>query len=498
MSIISKSHLYVSLFASAFLVLNPCCSVRRADPGGPPPITAPLISETTGGESGKIEPGFEALLRNSPADRFHAALVDLTDQVDLPALGRRLREAGLSKKQRRTAVIDALESVASGQQEALRPFLDRLREEGTIDYIRPVAIVNRLVVEGSAEGLLALAGRPEVARILPEWSSKPARRSSGLLSGDASTGLGERFESWAVEALGARDLWERGLDGSGVVVAAIDTGVIGGHEQLAGRRLPGGRGWFDSAKGRKEPYDDHGHGTAVLTQAVGGNPDGKILGLAPGASWAMALGNADNHYSRIRMTLAADWILRAARPDVLINAWSHDESPCTKFDLPFINAWKAAEIFVIFPAGNAGPSTGTGESPAQLSGTYPDGGPVFSVAALVVNLSALPESSRGPSACGSHLFPAIALPGGDLPTVRRGLKPTYGLGNGTSLSAGLMGGAAALLLQADPELSPDELEEIFLASARDLPPEGWDIYTGAGILDLPAALRTVTGFDPER
>jgi bacillopeptidase F len=365
------------------------------------------------------------------------------------------------------------------------PVLDRLMREGAIDYVRPVAIVNRLVVEGSAAGILSLGTEPGVRRILPDWTS----RQTGGRTGAFAEGLGETFRSWAVDAMGAQILWERGLDGSGVVVAAIDTGVFADHEQLAGRMLDGERGWYDPVEGRAEPYDTHGHGTVVLSQAVGGNPGGKVLGIAPGASWAVALGNLENHYSRARMTLAADWILRVARPDVLVNAWSHDEGPCVDFDLPFIDAWKAAEIFVVFPAGNSGPLPGSGESPAQLTGTYPDGRPVLSVAALARDLTPLPESSRGPGACGSDPFPSLAVPGADLPACLRTSPSGYHRGEGTSLAAGLLGGAAALLLQANPELSPSQLEDILLSSARDLPPGGMDTATGAGIVDLPAALE---------
>ena len=61
------------------------------------------------------------------------------------------------------------------------------------------------------------------------------------------------------------------------------------------------------------------------------------------------------------MTVAADWILRVARPDVLVNAWSHDEGVCSDFDRPFIDAWKASGITCIFQ--NAGEE---GSDPLRL------------------------------------------------------------------------------------------------------------------------------------
>jgi hypothetical protein len=152
------------------------------------------------------------------------------------------------------------------------------------------------------------------------------------------------------------------------------------------------------------------------------------------------------------MSEAADWVLRVARPDVLINAWSHEEEGCAGFDRPFIDAWKAAEIFVVFPVGNSGPAPGSGETPGILGGTLPDGGPVLSVAALTPDATVHPRSS-------------------------------------TSLAAAVLGGGAALLLEAVPEATPEELERALLATARDLPPPGRDNESGAGALDLEAALK---------
>lgn len=474
---------FTALFAS-------CPACRPALLGtNPTPVERPsLLRSDPARPASKFEGDFENTLRDkNPSERVRA-IVDLTEQVDLEALGRTLRAQGKTKAERRRTVIATLERVAQKQQARLRPLLERLRREGRLDYIRPVAIVNRLVVEGTAGGILELADDPAVARVLPDWESDRGGLGPPLELRPARS-PGERFRSWAIEAMGADRLWSEGLTGRGVVVASIDTGAAADHEQLGGRLVPGERGWFDPVRGASSPYDSDLHGTSVLSQAVGGNPRGRILGVAPRARWAAALANDRNHYSRVRMTLAADWILRVARPDVLVNAWSNNESACADFDLPFISAWKAAEIFVVFPAGNRGPGPRTGEAPAQLAGVFPGGSPVFSVAGLDRWDEPARTSSRGPSACGSRAFPAIAAPAAELPFAVPGASTSYGIGDGTSLAAGLVAGAAALLLEANPELSPDELEGILAASARDLPPPGPDDATGAGAVNLAAALE---------
>ncbi|HEX5042838.1 MAG TPA: S8 family serine peptidase [Candidatus Polarisedimenticolaceae bacterium] len=444
---------------------------RRSAPPEEPPLLPPAAGP-------RFEGDFEARLRAAPADRHVQALLDLTDQVDVARLSDRLRAAGRDKRARRQSVIGALEQVARRQQALLLPLIDRLLQERALLRVERVAIVNRLLVEGTASGVLALAARPEVAHVLPEWTSLPG---AGGAVPNPDSALGEQFRSWAVDAVGASSLWAEGLDGRGVVVAALDTGVDGGHEQLQGRRLAGTRGWFDPEEGSSEPYDPHGHGTSVLSQAVGGGVPERIVGIAPGARWAAALANANNQYSRRRMTLAADWALRSARPDVLVNAWSHDEGACPPFDAPFLRAWRAAEIFVVFPAGNAGPEPRTGEAPAQLPGAFAVGG-------LTRSGEPLRASSRGPSACGDQLFPSLAAPAAELPFAFPAGERAYVAGDGTSLAAAVVAGGAALLLQAVPELGPAEMEDVLRAAARDVPPEGADTATGAGALDLVRAL----------
>jgi len=458
-----------------------CAALRSPSGGRSSPPEPPLVVPEPAPPASKLEIGLRARLDEAPAGESMRAIVDLTEQVDLSLLSRMLRERPRSKSERRAAVIAALERVADRQQARLQPEIDRLTAAGLIDYVRPVAIVNRLLVEGTAAGLLALAVSPEVATILPDWTSE---RNGGRGAPEAAGPAAEIYESWAVSAMGIEALWDRGLDGSGVVVATIDTGAYGEHEQLRGRMLGDGRGWYDPVQALPTPYDSHGHGTSVLSVAVGSNPPGRVIGVAPGARWAAALGNWKNFYSRWRMTEAADWILRVARPDVLINAWSDDRSECSDFDLPFINAWKAAEIFVVFPAGNAGPDPATGEAPASLTGVLPEGGPVFSVAALLPGGEVNPTSSRGPSRCGSPAFPSLAAPGANLPFAALGRPTAYAVGGGTSLAAGLVGGAAALILQADPELGPAEVERLLVETARPLPPPNEPDATGAGGVDL--------------
>ena len=96
-------------------------------------------------------------------------------------------------------------------------------------------------------------------------------------------------------AVGARAVQrELGLDGAGIGVAVIDSGITSWHDDLTytGRsravRVSGNQrvaDFVDFVSGRTQPYDDHGHGTHVAGIIAGNGYDsgGEYAGIAPGA-----------------------------------------------------------------------------------------------------------------------------------------------------------------------------------------------------------------------
>src|SRR5262249_37531949 len=71
---------------------------------------------------------------------------------------------------------------------------------------------------------------------------------------------------------------------SDVVIGIIDTGIDGSHPDLKGKTLY----WKDFINGRKDPYDDEGHGTHVAGVAAGSGKSNRLYtGVAPGAALAV-------------------------------------------------------------------------------------------------------------------------------------------------------------------------------------------------------------------
>jgi subtilisin family serine protease len=432
----------------------------------------------------KVAAPLRQALAGKPAGEALRVLVDLDLQVDLPRLGRAL--AHRSKAERRARVVAALETVARKSQEQLAPFLADARRRGLVRSWRGFSVVNRLLVEATPAGVLALAQRPEVVAVEAETElSVPA------LAGRPVPSLAERI-SWGVTAVGAPAAWRLGLDGSGIVVGIIDSGASAEHEQLAAGFRGGERSWLDPRGRSAAPVDAwSGHGSGVLSCAVGRNAGGVTVGIAPGAQWIACAGLPEGRYNNVLATLCADWMLTRGQPDVLVIAWLLPRPGCDRSLQPLVDAWRSAEILPVFAAGNHGPAAGTDRSPANYAGLYPGRRAALSVGGLGRDGGPYAAGSRGPSGCGAPVFPMLVAPAEDLPAAFPLSPSAYVQARGTSHAAGLAAGAAALLLQRHPQASVSELEDALAAGAVDLGEPGADAVFGYGRLDVPAALASL-------
>ena len=430
----------------------------------------------------KLAPELRRSLPPSGGARARPVLVDLAVQVDLPELARLLARRGAGRLARRELVIAALAAVARQSQGDLRPFLERLRRAGRIGRYRGFSVVNRLLVEATPAGIREIARRPEVAAIAGETA--PAE--TALAFDDAAPGAaGAERTSWAIAATGADRAWRRGLDGRGVVVGAIDSGASAQHEQLRGNFRGGPRSWLDPAGGSAAPRDTRfGHGTGVLSCAVGQNRAGMTLGMAPAARWVACAGLPEGRYDNVLLTECADWMLSTARPDVLIGAWLLPADGCDRSLAGIVDAWRAAEILPVFAAGNRGPAPATDRSPANYDRLFPGRASALSVGGTTRAGALFAQTSRGPSRCGGTVFPRLVAPAEDLVTAFPLAPSTYVRAQGTSFAAGLAAGAAAILLSSRPDSSVTELEEALGGRAG---------ASGASRLDVPAALARLAG-----
>ncbi|HAZ31594.1 MAG TPA: hypothetical protein DCY61_02670, partial [Dehalococcoidia bacterium] len=241
---------------------------------------------------------------------------------------------------------------------------------------------------------------------------------------------------------------------------------------------------YSLKKGFNSAWDDHetGHGTHVAGIAAGAyNPEIGITGVAPGAHLINAkVLNVDGDTQTSWLISAVEWSVEK-EADVInlsLGGWQGDGAGRDLLDMAVTHAASAGHILII-AAGNWGPDESTIASPAVAHGA-------IAVAASNSVDEIVFFSSRGPAGDG-RVGVDLTAPGlGIIAPIPLLLHPTgYADWAGTSMSAPHVAGAAALLLQAFPELTPSEMERALKNSAGDL--FFGILEQGAGRLDIEAA-----------
>lgn len=415
-----------------------------------------------------------AVLTSIEANEEVDIIVTLADQVDVASI------KGNNKADRRSRLIKALKGKAANSQ---KPLIALLNSSG-VKKIKKFWIFNGLAFTANADQIDQLALQPGVKNITLD---------DVLQAPEAST-TATATPEWNLTAVTAPDLWSFGFTGTGTIVASMDTGVDAEHPDLASNWRGGSNSWFDPNGEHSTPYDSDGHGTQSMGLIVGGEAGGTAIGVAPDATWiSVKIFNDAGDASFSSIHQGFQWLLDPDgdpntndAPDVINNSWGlrTNVNECISDFQPDIQALKAADISVVFSAGNEGPLPSSSISPAN----YTDS---LAVGAIDSNLNIISSSSRGPSACDGTVFPEIAAPGLNVRTTDLtfgGLFPdSYANVSGTSFAAPHVSGSIALLQSAFPTLSVIEIEQALQDTAVDLGQFGADNDFGNGVIDVTAA-----------
>jgi serine protease AprX len=357
-------------------------------------------------------------------------------------------------------------------------------------------------------------------------------RAPGLfrISGNAQVNMHDVPSNDDMGATDARDLTEGfGVDGSGVTICVIDTGVDAAHEQFdtkgPGGLVPLGPNEFhDAVNGLPDPYDDNGHGSHVSGIATGDGTgwsslDAEGIGVAPGASLVVAkVLDANGSGSEAQVLQGIDWC--AARNDVDIVSMSlggtgTDGTDATSMAVncvadpssPTCGGTNTPKIVVV-SAGNSGALWSTIGAPgvAELAITVGSaaewsGNPLTNWQDDGLYLNTF--SSRGPvvDALGAtiRIKPDIVGPGSRVVSAYvfdNTPNNSYGVASGTSMSAPFVSGVIALMLDAYPDLGiadADGLPHVKVRSileqtAIDRGAPGIDNEYGHGVIDAYSAV----------
>jgi serine protease AprX len=315
-----------------------------------------------------------------------------------------------------------------------------------------------------------------------------------------STGPHTPSDAFLAET-GATQLAGTGDTGQGVTVAVLDTG-IDNLPDFAGRLIGG-----VDLTGSNTPYQDsYGHGTFVagLIAGNGASSNGQYSGEAPGAklvSVKVAGAQGTTHLGTLISGL--QWVVDNENTygiKVVNISLGYQPSQST-VNNPLDNAVEAtwnAGVAVVVSAGNAGPFNGTILAPA-------DDPLVITVGALDDMATTSPAddemndfSSVGPTSPDGWAKPDIVTSGRSVVSLAAPGSTIYNsypsgrigsanfVGSGTSFSAAVVSGAAALVLAATPGITPDQLKARLLGYASP-GPIGNPFADGHGALNAYAA-----------
>jgi serine protease AprX len=305
------------------------------------------------------------------------------------------------------------------------------------------------------------------------------------------------------------------VSGRNVTVAVLDTGIDATHGDLANRVTQNieladtqsasiGFNYPINSENLANTDQLHGHGTFVagLIAGNGSLSSGKYTGVAPNAR---LIGLSAGDLTLVYVLNGLDYLLanRAALGVRVLNC-SFSANAAYDTNDPVNVATKMltqAGVNVVFSAGNSGPGVHT-------LNPYAVAPWVVSVGATDTQGRLASFSSRGTFA--SSLFrPTLVAPGIDVVSVRgsgianvtgaQGLVgadsqrlnaqeiPHYTTANGTSFSAPQVAGTIALMLEANPDLTPAQVRDILQRTATQLTPY-FQHETGAGLLNVHAAV----------
>jgi serine protease AprX len=404
---------------------------------------------------------------------------------------------------------DALVSVVVRKVDAAGAAPERTVAElgGTVQ--RRLGIIDGFSATIPARALDALRSAAGVRSVSLNRTVRPMHVVDGF---DGATDPGSMYNTTKI--IRAQDLWRSGITGHGVDVALIDSGVVPVNGlTVSGKVVNGPDLSFESQSDTLRYLDTYGHGTH-MAGIIAGHGDSaqapfadhdRFAGVAPEARLVSVKVADSSGATDVSQVIAAiDWVVQHRNSNgmnirVLNLSFGTDGLQSYVDDpLAFATevAWRSG-IVVVVAGGNAGANV--------LSNPASD---PFVIAVGADDPRGTPEtsddtipswSSRGDGVRN----PDLVAPGKSIVSLRDvgsnidvshpegRVNTRFFRGSGTSQAAAVASGAAALLLQDRPNLTPDQVKRLLTSSALPLP--GVDASTqGAGLLNVRNAVNTAT------
>jgi subtilisin family serine protease len=303
--------------------------------------------------------------------------------------------------------------------------------------------------------------------------------------------------------------WQRGYTGQGVDVAMVDSGVVPVDGlTVPGKVINGADLSFESQAENLRYMDTFGHGTH-MAGIIAGYDEGaplrnkrrgdEFVGMAPGARLlSVKVADAGGATDVSQVIAAIDWVVQHRSDNgmnirVLNLSFGTDGTQSYLLD-PLTHAAEVAwrqGVVVVVAAGNEAYGSTKLNNPAYDPYVLAVGGADDDE---VGDFSSCGNSSRHPDlvAPGKSIL-SLRAPGSHIdqthPEARVGTR--FFKGTGTSQAAAVVSGAAALLIDQRPSITPDQVKALLMDTAKRLRGE-YALCQGEGMLNLKSALKART------
>ncbi len=295
--------------------------------------------------------------------------------------------------------------------------------------------------------------------------------------------------NYDMQLINAPALWKLGVDGSGCVIAMLDTGINWNHESLddldddPATDDPKVIAKVSFVPGTVSGFDDDRHGTHTAGIAAGtGGPSHTYMGVAPQAQLLAVKVLTEDRWGLESWVIAGiEWSVKHGADVISISlgGTGYPNDPLSRAS----NAAVEAGVVVVGSAGNhPGYYSISYASPAQAT-------KVITVGASTREDSVARFSSGGPNPYDFRGDPDVVAPGVRVMSADARNQTNYISMSGTSMATPHVSGSAALLLEAFPDSTPSLISSALMASAVDL---GFDSYRqGSGRIDVYKAYNLI-------
>ncbi len=282
--------------------------------------------------------------------------------------------------------------------------------------------------------------------------------------------------------LNTQDAWDTGdgLSGDGIKVAVIDTGILESHDEFEDVDFVYSYNTYhllDKNADKTDATDDYGHGTHVAG-IIAASAGGVVSGVAPDVSLINIKANIPGSMSLYISDVATGVNLAVENGADIINLSLGSSSPNSILETAVDDAIDAG-VIVICAAGNDKFSAVS--YPAAYDNT-------IAVSAVDSYLEVAYYTNIGTQI-------DVAAPGTSIYSTSHTDDDEYIRKSGTSMATPAVVGVAALLLQQDKTITPDEMKTLLTETAREAGDLGKDIYYGNGVVNAYGAVLGIDNDD---